>query len=148
MAHLLDSNLLLRWANRGDGERPLALSAMRKLGRQGEALHTTPQNYTEFWSSATRPAGGNGLGLTPAQTERLVRRLRTLFPVLPDTGAIFDEWLRIVVAAAVSGRQVYDARLVAVMLAHGITHILTFDVNDFKRYQAFGITIVHPADVA
>ena len=147
MAHLLDSNILLRWANREDPERPLALSALQKLGRSGELMHTTPQNYTEFWSSATRPATGNGLGLSPIQASQLVNRLRTLFPLLPDNAIVFEEWLQIVTASAVSGRQVHDARLVAVMLAHRITHILTFDVNDFKRYQSFGIVVVHPSHV-
>lgn len=147
MAHLLDSNMMLRWANKEDAERPLALSAMRSLGRQREVLHSTPQNYTEFWSSATRPVAVNGLGLIPAHAAHLVEQLRTLFPLLPDTGAIFEEWLRVVTSAAVSGRQVHDARLVAVMLAHGITHILTFNVKDFQRYAVFGITAVHPANV-
>ena len=147
MAHLVDSNLLPRWANKGDPERPVALAALRTLGGQGETLNTSPQNYTEFWSSATRPIANNGLGMTPIHAERLVRRLRLLFPLLPDTPAIFDEWLRLVVAANVSGRQVHDTRLVAVMLTHGITHLLTFNVKDFLRFQPFGITVVHPADV-
>jgi len=147
VAHLVDSNLLLRWANKGDQERPVALAALRTLGRQGETLNTSPQNYTEFWSSATRPIANNGLGMTPIHAERLVRRLRLLFPLLPDTPAIFDEWLRLVVAANVSGRQVHDTRLVAVMLTHGVTHLLTFNVKDFLRFQTFGITVVHPADV-
>lgn len=147
VAHLLDSNLLLRWANKGDPERPVALAALHKLGGQGETLHTSPQNYTEFWSSATRPVVNNGLGLTPAHAERLVRRLRMLFPVLPDIPAIFEEWLHLVAAANVSGRQAHDARLVAVMRTHGITHILTFKVRDFLRFQPFGITVIHPADV-
>jgi len=147
VAHLVDSNLLLRWANKGDPERPVALAALRKLGVSGETLNTSPQNYTEFWSSATRPAANNGLDLSPAHAERLVRRMRQLFPLLPDTPAIFDEWLRLVVAANVSGRQVHDTRLVAVMLTHGVTHILIFNVKDFLRFQPFGITVVHPADV-
>lgn len=85
--------------------------------------------------------------MAPAHAERLVRRLRVLFPLLPDTPAIFDEWLRLVVAANVSGRQVHDTRLVAVMRTHGVTHILTFNVKDFLRFQPFGIMAVHPADV-
>src|SRR5689334_8732505 len=118
MAHLLDTNLLLRWANLLDPQRPVVLAALRKLRRQGQVLYTTPQNYIEFWSGATRPAAVNGLGLTPAQAERLVRRLRPLFPLLAETPAIFNQWLQVVAAAAVSGRQVHDARLVAVMRAH------------------------------
>ncbi len=43
---------------------------------------------------------------------------------------------------AVSGIQVHDARLVAVMRVHGIAHILTLNVGDFQRYP--GINAVHP----
>jgi len=44
----------------------------------------------------------------------------------------------------VPGTQVYNARLVAAMLAHGIDRILTFNVADFSRY---GVTVLHPAAV-
>jgi predicted nucleic acid-binding protein len=41
--------------------------------------------------------------------------------------------------------QVHDARLVAVMEVHGLTHLLTFDTPDFHRFA--GITAVHPQDL-
>ena len=44
-----------------------------------------------------------------------------------------------------SGIQVHDARLVAVMLVHGIENILTLNVTDFQRYP--GISAVHPQKV-
>lgn len=37
------------------------------------------------------------------------------------------------------------AKLVASMLVHGLTHILTFNFGDFARYSE--ITAVHPDDV-
>lgn len=43
-------------------------------------------------------------------------------------------------------KQVHDARLVALMQAHGITHILTLNGSDFTRYP--GITPVDPASLA
>lgn len=49
-------------------------------------------------------------------------------------------------AHAVSGVQVYDARLVAVMKVHDVTHLLTLNDRDFARYS--GITVVHPSQVA
>lgn len=45
----------------------------------------------------------------------------------------------------VSGKPAHDARLVAAMLAHGLTNILTFDKTGFSRYA--GIEVVHPMDV-
>ena len=46
----------------------------------------------------------------------------------------------------VKGVNVHDARLVAVMLVHGLSHILTFNVNDFHRYSS-EITIINPNDI-
>jgi predicted nucleic acid-binding protein len=105
----------------------------------------SPQNVVEFWSAATRPVLVNGLSFSPDRADRVARRLEHLFRLVPDTPAIHTEWRRLVVALAISGRQVHDARLAAVMRAHGITHILTFDTADFLRYP--GITAVHPRDV-
>ena len=49
-------------------------------------------------------------------------------------------------AHRVSGAQVHDARLAAVMTASGITRILTFNVRDFIRFA--GIEAIHPDQIA
>jgi len=38
------------------------------------------------------------------------------------------------------GVQVHDAKLVASMTVYSVTHLLTFNVDDFKRYS--GITAI------
>lgn len=43
------------------------------------------------------------------------------------------------------GVQVHDARLVASMIAHAVTHILTSNVADFSRYP--GIIVSAPDDI-
>ncbi len=105
----------------------------------------TPQNAVEFWSVATRKIAYNGLEQTASRADRALRRFETVFKFIPDTARIHDEWRKLVVACAVEGRQVHDARLAAVMFAHGISHILTFDIGDFKNYP--GITAIHPRQV-
>ena len=45
----------------------------------------------------------------------------------------------------VIGNQVYDARLVAAMMVHGVGRILTFNAADFTRYP---IEILDPAAVS
>ena len=44
------------------------------------------------------------------------------------------------------GKPTHDARLVALMLEHGVTHLLTFNSGDFNRYQEIGV--IDPADPA
>jgi len=51
-----------------------------------------------------------------------------------------------VVDFEVSGVKVHDARIVAAMLVHKISHILTFNTKDFSRYSGICITAVDPSD--
>jgi hypothetical protein len=45
---------------------------------------------------------------------------------------------------AVSGLKVYDARLVAVSIVYGLKSIVTFNVEDFRRFGE--IEVIHPRD--
>lgn len=125
-----------------------AVDAIEALLLRGENLRIAPQNLIEFWAVATRPAGApNGLGLTPEQAAQEIARLKQQFPLILDTADVYPEWERLVTTYGVRGRQVYDARLAAIMLVHGITHILTFNGPDFRRYAPEGIVVVDPITV-
>jgi len=101
-----------------------------------------PQNIIEFWAVATRPAISNGLGLTIAETKIEIAKFKRLFTFYDDETGIFTEWENLVTNYPTSGKNVHDARLVAAMITHKITHLLTFNTKDFKRYS--GITVVDP----
>ena len=47
------------------------------------------------------------------------------------------------------GKQVHDARLLAVCHVHAVTHLLTFNVAHFNRMANFGpgVEVVSPATV-
>jgi predicted nucleic acid-binding protein len=80
------------------------------------------------------------------EADRRVRLIERLVRILPDTADAYRKWRGLVVTHAVRGVQVHDARLVAWMLAHGVTHILTLNGTDFVRYP--GITVLAPAEFA
>jgi predicted nucleic acid-binding protein len=145
--YLVDTNILLRVLHRTDPRHAIVRNAARTLRTNSHALQTTSQNFTEFWNASTRPMNSNGFGLTPMETDRLLRIAERLFPLLPDSPAIYPEWRRLVVEYSVSGVQVYDTRLAASMLVHHVTHILTFNTSDFARYAPEGIVAVDPATV-
>ena len=67
------------------------------------------------------------------------------FDLLSDRARVFTNWRDLVERYERKGKQVHDARLVAVMQAHGVENLLTFNVDDFKAYT--DITAVHPAEV-
>ncbi len=138
-----DTNILLRMSDRTSPSFSVTRRAVSQIRRSGGAIFIVPQNLVEFWAVATRPVAVNGLGLSPIQADRAVRRIERSFPLLPDKPEIHLYWRALVMNHAVSGRQVHDARLVAAMLAHGVSHLLTFNIADFRRYTA--ITATSPA---
>ena len=142
----VDTNVLVGAIQTFDLQlRTVARRAVKSLYRQGEHLLCFPQNLVEFWNASTRPAAGNGLGFTPEQAARYVDRFQTLFDLLPETPEIFPLWRKLVFDYKVSGIQVHDARIVAAMIVHHVDQILSFDLEDFKRYTS--ITVVHPKDM-
>lgn len=145
MPLLVDTNILLRSIDPIHPMNAVTIQALTTLRSQGEQLYITPQNLIEFWNVYTRPVERNGFGRSPQEAEVEVSQIRTLFPLLPDTAAIYPQWEKLVSAYAISGVKVHDARLVAVLLVHGLAHILTFNVEDFVRFSE--ITAVHPTTV-
>ena len=113
------------------------VAAIDTLNARRERATIAPQNLIELWNVATRPAEKNGLGFTLEQTKAEVARLKRLFIFLPDTKAIFPIWERLVETYEVKGAKVHDTRLVAFMLVHRLSHILTFNVKDFRRFRCF-----------
>ncbi|MDQ2798848.1 MAG: PIN domain nuclease, partial [Armatimonadota bacterium] len=111
--------------------------------------YACPQNCTEFWTVATRPIYANGLGFTTAQAEIELAKIETLFPLLPDSPAIYPEWRRLVTLAGVSGKPTHDARLMAVAVTNGISNLLTFNGNDFTRFTSLAptVTLLDPNQV-
>jgi predicted nucleic acid-binding protein len=82
------------------------------------------------------------LGFSIEEARSELSRLEDFFEILHEDEASYDIWKDLIVANRVNGVQVHDARLVAVMMAHGIRQIVTFDMGDFRRYAA--IEAIHP----
>jgi predicted nucleic acid-binding protein len=146
-ACLADTNILLRMANRADREHAAARNAVRELRRQGHILHVTTQNLVEFRNVITRPITRNGMGMSSDDADRQLRLMERVFDRLPDTDDVYERWRELVRVHAVLGVQVHDTRLVAAMLVHGVTRILTFNGGDFIRYAGEGLTVIDPATI-
>jgi predicted nucleic acid-binding protein len=149
VAFLVDTSILVRLANRADAAHSVADRAVVELHRRGEVLHVTPQNLVEFRNVATRPAAANGLGLPPAAVETKAADFEALFPLLAETPDIYPAWKALVAATGVIGKQVHDARLVAICHVHRVSHLLTFNTAHFAPLAGSGpgLIVVHPASV-
>ena len=149
MAHLVDTSVLARLANTADPFHAVAAWAVLELHRTGEVLHLTAQNLVEFRNLATRPKAVNGLGLSAVDAEAKAAVFEGTFPLLAETPDIYPAWKALVGALGVIGKQVHDARLVAICHVHAETHVLTFNVSHFVGLAGFGpgIVVVDPATV-
>jgi predicted nucleic acid-binding protein len=146
MAVLLDTSVLCRLAVKSDVDHVSTAAMVMELHRRGDRVCITPQNFVELRNVATRPVSVNGFGMSPAEAEVVAESFERAFEMLPETPAIFPAWKQIVSQAGVIGKQVHDARLVAVCQAHGVDQLLTFNVNHFSRLVAVvpRLTILDP----
>ena len=145
MTALLDTNILLRIATPNHPMHTTARNAVSKLQADGVRLVLVPQIVYEYWVVATRPAKENGLGMTPLEARQALDQFFETFSVLRDERGIFPIWQSLVVSAAVSGKNAHDTRLVAAMIRHKIGTIITFNVDDFKRFNP--VSAIHPTNV-
>jgi predicted nucleic acid-binding protein len=139
---LSDTNVMWRRFAPADASYSRVKAALDALILSGDSVYITSQNLVEFQSLATRPQNVNGLGFTPQQANEKAREMEAFFPLLLETPEIYLHWRNLMEKYEVSGRQVHDARLVAVMLAHNITHSLTMNPQHFRRFTE--ITVVEP----
>jgi predicted nucleic acid-binding protein len=145
MAILVDTNLLLRAVQPRHPMNGSAVRALALLMEREDPLVVSVQNVAEFWNTATRPESNNGLGFSIEEAQDEITKLEEFFDVLTENAASYSAWKELLVANRVSGVQVHDARLVAVMKAYAIRQIVTFNTSDFTRYA--GIEAIHPDNV-
>jgi predicted nucleic acid-binding protein len=148
MAYLLDSGIVLRFVDAKDLRHLEVLQSVRILGDKGKELFIATQNIAEYCNVATRPISNNGLGLPPGEAVRLFEKdVEPIYQVVIEREAVHKELKRLISTYSVTGKQVHDARLVAIMLAWQIENILTLNDRDFRRYETEGIKVVTAAEL-
>lgn len=145
MIVLLDTNILLRLDHVGHAHRTVAREAIERLFDEEAQLRIVPQILYEYWVVATRPVEANGLGFTIDQAKRLIDDHKELFPPLRDERGILEPWEDLIVRYQCRGKVAHDTRIVAAMMRHRISRVLTFNVGDFARFEE--VNPLRPSDV-
>lgn len=129
---VVDTNVLVHSSNAGSPDHGRARTALARLMAQGPVA-VTRQSLREYLAATTRPLPWSRpltLAEATADTDAFTRR----FPVLEDGPAVWTELMALSRRFAFGGKQVHDANIVAAMLAHGETRLLTFNAADFRRF--------------
>jgi predicted nucleic acid-binding protein len=142
---LADTNILVRLRDADDPRHLPCVEALQRLQNAGDEACICAQVLIEYWVVATRPQDVNGLGIEPAAVETDIQDFQQAFTVLPEPPDMAARWLMLAVQYTVRGRQAHDTRLAALILAHGVTRLLTLNPDDFARYD--GIVCLAPEDV-
>ena len=147
MIVLADTGALLRLADPADPWHGIVAQAGGGVRGRGDGLTIGCRTRSSFGTSVPgRPRPGAGGGLDIAEADRRFRAVEAAVSLLTELPFVYGIWRRLVVAHAVLGKQVHDARFVALMMAHGVTHVLTLNAGDFARFP--GIVEIAPASLA
>ena len=148
MRYLIDTGILLRLIDTQDPHHALVQTAFETLGNRGDDLYITTQNIAELWNVATRPIANNGLNLPPTVVSQLFQQaIEPFCTIVTEPDRMPAEFRRLLLQYSVVGKQVHDARLVAMMLVWQVDNILTLNDRNFRRYEPEGITILTPASI-
>lgn len=134
-AILLDTSVLLRERHAGDVHHAVVVKALESFALGGWTVYVTPQCSQEYWSVATRPSEARGgLGLSVERAAEDLRQILLAHDFLPEPPQLFEAWREVVSTYRVVGRQVWDARIAALLRLYGIGHLLTFNTADFQQF--------------
>ncbi len=145
VSYLVDTNVFLRSRDAGSPLRDMCTRVVRQLIDSDEDIYVCTQVLAEYWVVATRPITDNGMGLGTDVAAAEIDKILSVFDSLAEAEDGSRRWRDLVARYRVVGKKAHDARLAALMLAHGVTHILTLNTSDFARYQ--GVTAVSPAEL-
>ena len=145
MPCLIDTGILLRAFDASSAEYRPIRQTLRTLWTRQEQLVVAVQNLAEFWNVSTRPIDKNGYGLSLERVAKRLAVIERICDVVTEDDDSYHIWKGLLMAHAVVGVAVHDARLVSVMLSHGVLSVFTLNERDFRRYS--GISVVTPGQL-
>lgn len=136
----VDTNVLVFSTTQFSPFREAAVRALTELKQSGDEAWISRQVIREYLSVQTRHQGFNHALDIHAVVDS-ARRMESAFKIAEDGPDVCQRLFELLERVPCGGKQVHDANIVATMLARGVTHLLTGNAADFKRFEP-EITIV------
>lgn len=128
---VIDTNVLLAATDRSRAAHEAATTLLNDDERR---LALTPQIVREYLAVATRPAEANGFGLAVADAVANMKQFLDDMDLLSEDAGTTAGLIGLIDRKVASGKQVHDANIVAVALAHRAGVIVTDNVRHFSRF--------------
>jgi predicted nucleic acid-binding protein len=131
---VLDANVLI-YAVASEAQQHLASRALLDAARDGKlgAFYVTSQILCEFYSEVTNPRRIT-VARSSAEALAAIEGFLGFLTVLPIPVSAVSNWLNLLRRRPVTGADVFDLQLVAVMLASGVRRIYTYNASDFQPF--------------
>jgi len=131
----VDTNLLVYASRNKSPFHPNATASLLRARDDGPPLWISRQVVREYLAAVSRPQPSEP-ALSIAEASADVERFLADFNVAEDGPEVTRTLLQLLAQYPSGGRQVHDVNIVATMLAHGITRLLTFNEADFRRFDS------------
>jgi len=136
----LDTNVLVYANIKSAPLHGVALQAIIDHYNAGSELWISRQVIREYLATLTKP---QQFSYPPSTTtlQSDIIYFQSRFSTAEENQSVTDKLLDLLRSIKFGGKQVHDANIVATMLVHNITHLLTHNTADFARFGTL-ITIV------
>jgi predicted nucleic acid-binding protein len=114
----------------------IAVAKLHDLAAAGHPLWVSRQTFREYLAVMSRP----GVLTAPVAMAILaadIRSFESQFSTAEDGPLVTAQLLGLLGSVVCQGKQIHDANIVATMLVHGVTVLLTHNVADFSRFSAY-----------
>ncbi len=129
----VDSNLLIFAKQALSPFHAQATAKLQSLAAVGHVLWISRQVLREYLVAMSHPAT-----LTkPVSMANLIADVQAFerqFQIAEDGPGVTSHLLNLLSTIPCLGKQIHDANIVATMMSHGISNLVTHNVADFNRY--------------
>jgi predicted nucleic acid-binding protein len=136
----VDTNILVYATDSISPFYSVAVVALQRVLALGAVL-ISPQIVNEYLSVAFRSSLSSGVP-SPSMVLGNVQLFRQRFHLVEENDVVITELIDLLRRFPAAGRRVHDTNIVATMVAHGVSHLLTNNTGDFARFA--GIITVEP----
>ena len=131
----LDTNILLTATEESRPHHRLAKELIASIHQRGIHLGYSGQIMREYLVAATRPPDANGLGMKPADALANADIFGQRLVFFEETETAANQLKQLIKKRQVKGTSIHDANVVATMLAHGISKLITENQEDFSSFS-------------
>lgn len=129
----VDTNVLVYSRQAPSPFHAQAVAKLAGLRAGGHFLWISRQILREYFASMSRQGLYSGsVPMTVLVND--ARAFAAAYQIAEDGPAVTAELFALLATIPTAGKQVHDANIVATMLTHGITRLLTHNVADFNRF--------------